>query len=205
MRDQTVRPDCPVILSNGLMRTRFILSMGLTCLTCLSVSTPALAAVTLPTLFSDHMVVQRNLQVPVWGTETANQSITVKLGTQQATGKAGTDGKWTVRLPAQDAGGPFSMTVTGSSTVTVADAYVGEVWIGSGQSNMEILARAALPAETKVQVETPALGARRAQVAAQVLGARVAMSAQAAAQPSEAASSWVERPAWAERPARVAT
>jgi sialate O-acetylesterase len=114
-------------------RILFLLSMGLACF---SISTPAMAAVTMPGLFSDHMVVQRNMEVPVWGTDTANQSITVKLGTQQATGTAGTDGKWTVRLPAQDAGGPFSMTVTGSSTVTVADVYVGEVWLGSGQSNM---------------------------------------------------------------------
>jgi sialate O-acetylesterase len=106
-------------------------------LACLFISTPAAAAVTLPSLFSDHMVVQRNLQVPIWGTDTANQSITVKLGTQQATGTTGSDGKWTVRLPAQDAGGPFSMTVAGSSTVTVADVYVGEVWVGSGQSNMD--------------------------------------------------------------------
>ena len=106
-------------------------------LACLFISTPAVAAVTLPSLFGDHMVVQRNMEVPIWGTDTANQSITVKLGTQQATATAGADGKWTVRLPAQDAGGPFSMTVTGSSTVTVADVYVGEVWIGSGQSNMD--------------------------------------------------------------------
>ena len=105
-------------------------------LACLFVSAPATAAVTLPSLFGAHMVVQRNMEVPVWGTDTANTSVTVKLGTQQATGTTGADGKWTVRLPAQDAGGPFSMTVTGSSTVTVADVYVGEVWIGSGQSNM---------------------------------------------------------------------
>jgi sialate O-acetylesterase len=107
-----------------------------TVLLCLSVSAPAVAAVTLPSLFGDHMVVQRNIAVPVWGTATANESITVKLGTQQATATAGADGKWTVHLPAQDAGGPFSMTVTGSSTVTIADVYVGEVWVGSGQSNM---------------------------------------------------------------------
>ena len=108
-----------------------------TALACLSVSAPAAAAGTLPSLFSDHMVVQRNMEVPIWGTDTANQSITVKLGTQQATAATGSDGKWTVRVPAQDAGGPFSMTVTGSSTVTVADVYVGEVWIGSGQSNID--------------------------------------------------------------------
>ena len=108
-----------------------------TALACLSISAPAMAAVTLPSLFGDHMVVQRNMEVPIWGTDTANQSITVKLGTQQATATTGSDGKWTVRVPAQDAGGPFSMTVTGSSTVTLADVYVGEVWIGSGQSNID--------------------------------------------------------------------
>ena len=93
-----------------LKRISLLVSTGVACL---SLSTPAMAAVTLPGLFSDHMVAQRNMEVPVWGTDTANQSITVKLGTQQATGTAGADGKWTVRLPAQDAGGPFSMTVTG--------------------------------------------------------------------------------------------
>ena len=117
-----------------LARGLFVLA---TALACLFASTPSAAAVTLPSLFSDHMVVQRNMAVPIWGTDTANQSITVKLGTQQATATTGSDGKWTVRVPAQDAGGPFSMTVTGSSTVTVADVYVGEVWIGSGQSNMD--------------------------------------------------------------------
>ena len=116
--------------------TRVLVSLA-TALACLSISGPAMAAVTLPSLFGDHMVVQRNMEVPIWGTDTANQSITVKLGTQQATATTGSDGKWTVRVPAQDAGGPFSMTVTGSSTVTLADVYVGEVWIGSGQSNID--------------------------------------------------------------------
>ena len=67
----------------------------LTALTCLFLSTPAMAAVTLPSLFGDHMVVQRNMEVPIWGTDTANQSVTVKLGTQQATATTGSDGKWT--------------------------------------------------------------------------------------------------------------
>jgi len=118
------------------VRTLKIALSVLAGLACLFVSAPTTAAVTLPSLFGAHMVVQRNMEVPVWGTDTANTSVTVKLGAQQATGTAGSDGKWTVRLPAQDAGGPFSMTVTGSSTVTMADVYVGEVWIGSGQSNM---------------------------------------------------------------------
>jgi sialate O-acetylesterase len=95
------------------------------------------AAVSLPGLFSDHMVLQRGMPIPVFGAASANETITVKLGTVQADGKADASGRFVVNLPAQVAGGPFTMTVSGSNTVTLQDVYVGEVWIGSGQSNMD--------------------------------------------------------------------
>lgn len=98
---------------------------------------PSAAAVALQGLFSNHMVVQRDLPVPVFGAAAANEAVTVKLGTQQIEGKAGADGRFLVRLPAQPAGGPYTMTVTGTNTITLTDVYVGEVWIASGQSNID--------------------------------------------------------------------
>jgi sialate O-acetylesterase len=100
-------------------------------------SSGASAAVNVMSLLSDHMVVQRDMPVPIWGTATPNETVTVQLGTQQATAQAGANGNWLAHIPEQAAGGPFVMTVTGSSTVTIQDVYVGEVWLASGQSNID--------------------------------------------------------------------
>ena len=89
-------------------------------------------------LFTDHAVLQAGMQVPIWGTANPGERITVTLNnaqTQSAT--TGADGRWMVHLSKLDAGGPFSMTLQGTSnTVTVNDVLIGEVWLGSGQSNM---------------------------------------------------------------------
>lgn len=74
-------------------------------LACLGAPGRALAAISLTSLFSDHMVVQRDMAVPVWGTASPNETINVILGAQQASGTAAADGKWMVRIPAQPAGG----------------------------------------------------------------------------------------------------
>ena len=89
-------------------------------------------------LFQDHMVLQRGKPVPVWGTADAGKPITVKIGIQQATGKADDKGNWRVDLPAVEANATGqSMTVTdGDKTITLADVLVGDVWVCSGQSNM---------------------------------------------------------------------
>lgn len=97
-----------------------------------------LATVSLPAFFSDHMVLQREKPLPIWGL--ADPQETVKVGFRGIMAEAATDaaGKWRVDLPAADAGGPFELVVSGASnTVSIADVLVGEVWIASGQSNME--------------------------------------------------------------------
>ena len=93
-------------------------------------------------LFSDHMVLQRDRPVPVWGTAKPGTTITVKFGQQRKTAETGTDGKWRVRLDAMKASAePAELTVkslTGDKPVTIADVLVGDVWLCSGQSNMEM-------------------------------------------------------------------
>lgn len=90
----------------------------------------------LPHLFSDHMVLQRGVELHVWGWATPGEFITVTLaGTTRQTTTA-SDSRWAVSLPAFPAGGPFLLEVRGTKTVLVKDVMIGEVWLASGQSNM---------------------------------------------------------------------
>jgi sialate O-acetylesterase len=94
-------------------------------------------------IFSDHAVLQRDEPIAVWGTADAGRKLTVTLGGRTATGSADAHGKWKIQLPPQPAGGPYTLTVTSSGqTVSRADILVGDVYLCSGQSNMEFLQRA---------------------------------------------------------------
>jgi len=95
------------------------------------------AAIKLPSVIGDNMVLQRDQAVPIWGWDDAGAKVTVTLGDTKATAEADDSGKWTVQLPAMKAGGPHTMTVVGTDTVTVKNILFGEVWLCSGQSNME--------------------------------------------------------------------
>ncbi len=88
--------------------------------------------------FGDNMVLQRDLEIPIWGWDKAGQSVQVRMGDHEATAVADADGAWRVTLPAMSAGGPFVMEVAGSSQAKFTNVMVGEVWICSGQSNMEM-------------------------------------------------------------------
>ena len=87
-------------------------------------------------LFTDGAVLQRGQNVPVWGTANDGEKITVEFAGQTATTTA-QGGKWKVELKPLEAGGPFSMKISGNNTLTVNNLLVGEVWVASGQSNME--------------------------------------------------------------------
>jgi sialate O-acetylesterase len=87
-------------------------------------------------LFSDHMVLQSGISVPVWGKAEPGEVVKVTLKGQSQSATAGQDGKWMVRLGKLKAGGPYEMQIQGKNTITVKDVLVGEVWLGSGQSNM---------------------------------------------------------------------
>ena len=97
----------------------------------------ARAEVRLPSIFADHMVVQRNLPVHVWGMATPNETVSVTFRGETQTTTTGPLGRWSVYLKPGKAGGPFSMEVHGSSAITLQDVLVGDIWIASGQSNME--------------------------------------------------------------------
>jgi len=88
-------------------------------------------------LFQSHMVLQKGQSLPVWGTGTDGEVVTVSINGQSATGTV-SGGKWKAVLAPMGYGGPYTMTIQGASkTITLTDVYVGEVWLCSGQSNME--------------------------------------------------------------------
>jgi sialate O-acetylesterase len=95
------------------------------------------AEVKLPALISDHMLLQQQVPVRIWGTASPGEIVKVSFEVQSRTATAGSNGKWEVFLSPIPAGGPHELTVAASNTITVHDVLVGEVWVGSGQSNME--------------------------------------------------------------------
>ncbi|MCC6823854.1 MAG: 9-O-acetylesterase [Verrucomicrobia subdivision 3 bacterium] len=96
------------------------------------------AEVRLPRVFGSHMVLQQEKPVQVWGWSAANETVTVTLGADTQAATANDRGEWKVTLPTRKAGGPFTLKVSGSSSVVFEDVLVGEVWLASGQSNMEM-------------------------------------------------------------------
>ena len=96
------------------------------------------AAVKVPAIFGNGMVLQRQAAVPVWGWADNGETVTVAFAGQTKTATAGADGAWMLRLdPMPVSAEGQTMTVTGSSTLTFSDVVIGEVWLCSGQSNME--------------------------------------------------------------------
>jgi len=101
-----------------------------------AVPTEARAEARLASVFGDSMVLQRDRDVPVWGTATAGEEVRVTIGKQSHTIKAGQDGRWRVKLKAMPAGGPYELVIQAANMLKVQDVLFGEVWLASGQSNM---------------------------------------------------------------------
>jgi len=95
------------------------------------------ANVKLSPLFSDHMVIQRNQPMKVWGTVDAGEKIQVLFRESNLSTKADKKGNWQVVLPPYDFGGPFEMVISGSNKITFTDILIGDVWVCAGQSNMQ--------------------------------------------------------------------
>jgi sialate O-acetylesterase len=115
----------------------------------------AQSQITLPKILSSHMVVERDHPVHVWGLAAPNEQVSVSFRGETDTTTAGEVGRWSVYLKPGAAGGPFTMTVQGTApqgaqaapqTITLDDILVGDVWVASGQSNMEFAMRTAATA-----------------------------------------------------------
>ena len=112
------------------------------CLLAALLSSPCAAAAVTPAILGDHMVLQRDSEVPVWGWAGAGEQVTVTAsweGAEPVVVKAGENGRFRAMLPTPGAGGPHTLTVAGERgpARTFQDVLVGEVWVCSGQSNME--------------------------------------------------------------------
>lgn len=101
------------------------------------ISTLSFAGIGVPSVFSDHMVLQRNQENPIWGTAEPNEEISISIAGKQVSTTSCKDGKWRVMLPPLPAGGPHTIDIKGNTRLQIDDVLVGEVWFCSGQSNMQ--------------------------------------------------------------------
>lgn len=116
----------------------------------LLISVLANANVRMPLIFSDGMVLQRDKQIPIWGFADANESVEVHFNKQIKKTTADKNGKWTVNLSPEKAAGPFELLIVGKNKITIKNVLVGEVWICSGQSNMEFQVIKTMNAEKEI-------------------------------------------------------
>lgn len=138
------------------MRTISCLLSVIACLAFLA--SPAAAEVKLPSPLTSHMVLQRNMPVPIWGTATPGEKVTVTFRDQSKSTTADAQGNWLVRLDSlQVEEKPATLTISATNTITLTDVLVGEVWVGSGQSNMDTFVQDYMkddPILTKASLET---------------------------------------------------
>ncbi|WP_297064470.1 sialate O-acetylesterase [uncultured Duncaniella sp.] len=113
---------------------------GLSLAAFLTLGLMAEAEVKMPAFFGDNMVMQQNADAKMWGTAKASSTVTVTPGwtSEVYKTKAGKDGKWKITIPTPSAGGPYTVTVSDGSPMTLNNVMLGEVWLCSGQSNMEM-------------------------------------------------------------------
>ena len=104
----------------------------------------------LGSLFSDHMVLQQQAKADFWGQAAPGQQITISsTWSKPASAFAKADGKWKIKLPTPKAGGPYAVTIkTADSNIAIKDVLIGEVWLASGQSNMDIPLKGWPPGDT---------------------------------------------------------
>jgi sialate O-acetylesterase len=108
------------------------------------------ADITLPAIISDNMVLQQHARINVWGKADSKESVTVQLGPDTAQTTAGPDGNWGVKLDGLKGGGPYDLTVYGKNSISIHNVAVGEVWVCSGESNMEFKTVAATNGEEEM-------------------------------------------------------
>ncbi|MCB0598703.1 MAG: sialate O-acetylesterase [Phaeodactylibacter sp.] len=111
----------------------------------LVLATTAFSKATLPKLISDGMVLQRDAEVKIWGWAAPGEKVGVAFAGSTYSAPANDDGEWEIRLSGLSAGGPHQMVIISSDTITINDVLVGDVWVCSGQSNMELSMQRASP------------------------------------------------------------
>jgi len=134
------RPLLPSVLQTALVLAAFAAALAV----------PVYADVTLPALLADHMVLQRGLPVHVWGMAAPQEAVSVTFRGETKSGTADKDGRWSVYLSPGEAGGPFPLTIKATNTIVLNDILVGDVWVASGQSNMEFPMTGLLNAQTEI-------------------------------------------------------
>ncbi len=102
---------------------------------CLFLCTTVSATVSVSPLFTDHMVLQRNAPIHIWGKSTPNETLTISFAGKTVTTHA-VKGEWEIRFPSMPAGGPYTLEIKASNTLIVRDILIGDVWVCAGQSNM---------------------------------------------------------------------
>jgi len=112
---------------------------------------PSHAEVSLPAIWADHAVVQRNLPVRVWGKAAPGETVSISFRNQRGSATADDLGRWQIDLPGGDAGGPFSMEIQGTNRIVLSDVLVGDVWFASGQSNMEFSTKEVIHADEELK------------------------------------------------------
>ena len=129
------------------MRKNWMIFAGLALM---FVMASAQAEVKMPNIFGSDMVLQREKNVPIWGWAAPNEKVTVKFNGQTKETAANESGKWQVTLDPMTAGGPFKLEVSGSSSLAFDNVLVGEVWLCSGQSNMQMYVKTSLDPEKEI-------------------------------------------------------
>src|SRR5678816_4684728 len=119
-----------------MTKPRLVLLFITVCLTLL-LQQEALAKITVPSLIGDNMVLQSGKQIRIWGHGDPGEQVSIEIAGQRAKAVTSTTGNWETKIGPLKAGGPFNLTITGSNTLTIKNVLVGEVWVCSGQSNME--------------------------------------------------------------------
>lgn len=125
------------------MRTRIFLLPAI--ILALLIAAPLQGQVRLPRLISDGMVLQRDTELKIWGWAAPGETVTVEFAGDSYETRADGSGNWLITLPPMQAGGSHTMIITASNTITLSDILVGDVWLCSGQSNMELPVRRVRP------------------------------------------------------------
>jgi sialate O-acetylesterase len=113
-------------------------------------SAPALADVRLPAIFASNMVLQQQKEIPIWGWAEPGEEVSVSFIDREASTKADKDGNWMVRLKHVEAGGPYVMVISGNNRIELVNIMAGEVWVCSGQSNMDWTVERAINAKEEI-------------------------------------------------------